>query len=65
MKVLSFYRFLDLPEPGLFRDALQSQCDERGLLGTILVASEGFNGTIAGEQSAIDSVIAWIEKTAS
>jgi UPF0176 protein len=61
MKVLSFYRFLDLPEPGLFRDALQSRCDERGLLGTILVANEGFNGTIAGEQSAIESVLAWIE----
>ncbi len=61
MKVVSFYRFLDLPEPELFRDALQSQCDERGLLGTILVANEGFNGTIAGEQSAIEAILAWIE----
>ena len=61
MKVGSFYRFLDLSEPDLFRDALQSQCEERSLLGTILVASEGFNGTIAGEQSAIEAVLAWVE----
>jgi len=61
MNVVSFYRFLDLSEPELFRDALQSQCDERGLLGTILVANEGFNGTIAGEQSTIEVILAWIE----
>ena len=61
MNVVSFYRFLDLSEPELFRDALQSQCDERGLLGTILVANEGFNGTVAGEQSAIEALLTWIE----
>jgi UPF0176 protein len=61
MNVVSFYRFLDLSEPESFRDALQSQCDERGLLGTILVANEGFNGTIAGEQPAIEAILAWIE----
>ena len=62
MRVVSFYRFLDLSEPESFRDALQSQCEKREVLGTILVASEGFNGTIAGEQSAIEAVLAWIEK---
>ena len=61
MRVVSFYRFLDLSEPKSFRDALQSQCEKRGVLGTILVASEGFNGTIAGEQSAIEAILAWIE----
>ena len=62
MSVVSFYRFLDLSEPESFRDALQSQCEKREVLGTILVASEGINGTIAGEQSAIEAVLAWIEK---
>ena len=62
MRVVSFYRFLNLSEPESFRDALQSQCEKREVLGTILVASEGFNGTIAGEQSAIEAVLAWIEK---
>jgi UPF0176 protein len=61
MKVASFYRFLDLDDPQAFRSELQALCDEQGLLGTILVAGEGFNGTIAGTEEAIRTVFAWIE----
>ncbi len=53
MKVVSFYRFLDLEDPQSFRDELQTLCDELGLLGTILVAAEGFNGTIAGSAETV------------
>ena len=60
MKVASFYRFLDLTGPQAFRDELQSHCDASGLLGTVLVAGEGFNGTIAGTEQAILEVFAWI-----
>ena len=60
MKVASFYRFLDLADPQVFRDELQAVCDERGLLGTILVAGEGFNGTISGPEAAILDVFDWI-----
>jgi UPF0176 protein len=62
MKVVSFYRFLDLHDTESFRSDLQSLCDEQGLLGTILVAGEGVNGTLAGEQLAIETVFAWIER---
>ena len=60
MNVVSFYRFLDLENPPLFREELQALCDEHGLLGTILVASEGFNGTIAGSAQAIRVVLSWL-----
>ena len=63
MKVASFYRFLDLLDPEDFRNALQGVCDEHGLLGTILVANEGFNGSITGEESSIRHVFAWVEET--
>jgi len=63
MKVASFYRFLDLLDPEDFKSALQCVCDEQGLLGTILVANEGINGSITGEKSALDHVFAWIEET--
>ena len=63
MKVASFYRFLDLLDPEDFKSALQCVCDEQGLLGTILVANEGFNGSITGEKSALGHVFAWIEET--
>ncbi|MGI9219667.1 MAG: rhodanese-related sulfurtransferase [Woeseiaceae bacterium] len=62
MKVVSFYRFLDLQNPEQFRDELQSLCEEQALLGTILVAHEGFNGTLAGEQLAVDTVFSWITR---
>jgi len=61
VKVASFYRFLDLSGPHEFCDELQALCDEFGLLGTILVAFEGFNGTVAGAEDAIRTVFGWIE----
>lgn len=62
MKVASFYRFLDLQRPLLFRDALQALCEEQGLLGTVLVAKEGLNGTVAGRKKSIEAIFAWIKE---
>ncbi len=62
MKVVSFYRFLDLAQPQSFRDRLQALCDEQDLFGTVLVATEGFNGTLAGEQLAVETVFSWIDR---
>ena len=62
MKVASFYRFLDLDNVQAFREELQAHCNEQALLGTILVADEGFNGTIAGAEAAILNVFEWIER---
>lgn len=63
MKVVSFYRFLDLGEPNALVAALQSQCDDQNLLGTILVAAEGVNGTLAGSAGAIRTVLSWLDDT--
>jgi UPF0176 protein len=62
MKVVSLYRFLDLKDPETFRDQLKKLCDAEGLLGTMLVAAEGFNGTLAGSESSIHSVMNWIRE---
>ena len=60
MKVVSLYRFLDLKDPESFRDKLKTLCDEQGLLGTVLVATEGFNGTLAGSEESVRTVMNWI-----
>ncbi len=60
MKVVSLYRFLDLKDPQSFRDQLKALCDEQDLLGTMLVATEGFNGTLAGSEESIRKVMDWI-----
>ncbi len=64
MKVVSFYRFLDLEEPAKVRDELQALCDSEGLLGTVLVATEGFNGTLAGTEAAVLTVFDWLRARA-
>ena len=62
MKVAAFYRFLDLADVKTFRDELQAFCDDREVLGTVLVAAEGINGTICGAEAAILEVFGWIER---
>jgi UPF0176 protein len=62
MKVVSLYRFLDLKDPDAFRDQLKALCEEQGLLGTVLVAEEGFNGTLTGSEKSIRVVMNWIRE---
>lgn len=61
MKVAAFYRFLDLAEPSTFKVGLQAQCEQHRLLGTVLVAAEGFNGTLSGDEAQIQAVFDWIQ----
>ncbi len=63
MKVVSFYRFLNLEDPEAVNASLQSLCDGQDLLGTILVANEGVNGTIAGARDAVQAVLTWLENS--
>jgi UPF0176 protein len=39
---------------------LQALCERQQLLGTVLVAREGFNGTLAGEAAAVQNVFDWL-----
>ena len=65
MNVVSFYRFTDVERPPHLKVKLQALCDRSRLLGTILVAPEGINGTLAGDERAIESVFEFIEKELS
>jgi UPF0176 protein len=60
MRVASFYQFLDLDEPETLRDELFAQCRDGNLLGTVLVAREGVNGTLAGNETDINAVLSWL-----
>jgi len=54
--VVSFYQFVDIREPAALGDRLQAQCEQLHLLGTILVAKEGVNGTLAGGRDDVQIV---------
>ena len=58
--VVTFYKFVRLPDFAEKRDSLLSQCEAQGIRGTILLAAEGINGTIAGSRQAIDAVLSFL-----
>ncbi|MEO0362410.1 MAG: rhodanese-related sulfurtransferase [Pseudomonadota bacterium] len=53
--VAAFYRFTAFEDPDALRRPLARTCCAAGVTGTILLASEGVNGTIAGSRAAIDA----------
>jgi UPF0176 protein len=58
--VAAFYHFTDLPDYETMRSPLKDFCDAHQLKGTILLAKEGINSTIAGSREAIDAVLAYL-----
>jgi len=58
--IATFYQFVDLPDCDSFRELLQKQCNESDVLGTIILATEGINATIAGPKRGVDKVLAFI-----
>ncbi len=59
-KVAALYHFAVVDDPAELRPQILARCEELGLKGTILLAPEGINGTIAGEPAAIDAVISYL-----
>lgn len=58
--VAALYRFARFDDPATLRTSLLTLCEAQGIKGTILLASEGINGTIAGSDPAIEAVLAHI-----
>ena len=56
-KVAAFYQFAALPNYRALRAPLRALCDRRGLKGSVLLAQEGINGTVAGTADAIDAFV--------
>ncbi|MEM6337068.1 MAG: rhodanese-related sulfurtransferase [Bacteroidota bacterium] len=59
--VLAFYAFVPLPDYKLLRSPLLQLCDLNGLQGSILLAEEGINGTVAGSAAGIQALDAWLD----
>ena len=56
----AFYRFVELPDYKALRAPLLARCEALHVKGTILLASEGINGTIAGELGNVRAVLAYL-----
>jgi UPF0176 protein len=55
--VAALYKFAPLKELPSLKGALERACGEAGLWGTLVLAPEGINGTIAGSRAGIDAVL--------
>jgi UPF0176 protein len=56
-KVAAFYRFSPMSGLEDMQQALRKAAAEAGVLGTILLAEEGINGTVAGPETGIDKLL--------
>ena len=56
-RVSAFYKFTPFEDPPAIRDRVQAALDEAGAKGTVLIAPEGLNGTIAAEGDGLDSAM--------
>ncbi len=63
--VAALYRFARFDAPNALRDPLATLCDALHIKGTLLLAREGINGTIAGSDAAIAEVLSHIRSLPS
>ena len=59
--IASFYRFVSLENLEKLKTIILSECNNLNLMGTILIADEGINGTICGNQDEIESFYEFFE----
>lgn len=57
IQVAALYRFTPFDDPAALKAPLQQVCDENRIGGTLLLANEGINGTIAGTREGIAAVL--------
>ena len=60
LTVAALYHFTRFPDPAALKGPLAKVACANGVRGTLLLASEGINGTIAGTRNGVDAVLAHI-----
>ena len=60
--VSALYRFVSLPDYQCLRQPLLDLCIKNDIKGTLLLASEGINGTIAGSRDATDNLLSFLRR---
>jgi len=53
LRIMAFYCFTTIPDPAAVQARLLPLCEEEGIKGTIILAGEGYNGTVAGPEAGI------------
>ena len=59
--VAALYKFVDLPDFESFQKSIQEKCLSEDIKGTILLASEGINGTVAGPEEGMRRFLTFLK----
>jgi UPF0176 protein len=59
--IVAYYKFVPLPDFERRRQPLLEVCEANGVKGTILLAAEGLNSTIAGTEKGIEAVLDFLQ----
>ena len=62
LTVAALYHFARFPDPAALRPGLEALCLAGGVRGSLLLAPEGVNGTIAGPRDAVLALIAHLRR---
>ncbi len=60
----ALYKFVELPDFAELQEPLLAMCEAHGIKGTLLLAAEGINGTIAGLPDDVYAVLAYLRSDA-
>ncbi|MET3899464.1 UPF0176 protein [Devosia sp. UYZn731] len=60
-KVMALYKFADLPDAAALQPVLAKFCCARDIKGTLILAPEGINGTVAGTPHAIEALAHYLQ----
>lgn len=61
-RVSALYKFVPIEDVPARVASLQAAADEAGLVGTLLVAPEGINGTVAGPPDSLEHFLAYLDQ---
>lgn len=60
--ICALYKFVTLDDYRDLQGPLRQFCNDQGIKGTLLLANEGINGTVAGSRQAIDALLSYLKR---
>lgn len=60
--IAALYHFTRFADPAAIKPPLLALCHAQGVKGSLLLAGEGINGTIAGNREGVDEVLAYLRE---
>lgn len=60
--IATFYKFTPMAQLPEQQQEMKHFCVAQGLKGSILLAEEGINATVAGSRAGIDTLLAWLRQ---